>query len=739
MFTLISSAINNTMEVLAPTIAAEDQFVWHWKQVMNFYETSDKTSRDVPIEATNISLHLQKMCHILCDEQSPDLSDNNTTDVLLNGSSIGPSMEYLMQNKILDTMSSLAQTDTPLGLTHHILQFFTTLLTHSSHELLPHKCVYSSVQKIIVICGKLIAGPYESSEVKFLTCICDKIHENPQLINCFLSDSFPLITALLALLQSPDQVISTTSGDALLRLLDSVNERAEEIIAFETPFSCKIADQLVSLYQAIPRSLRAEQMESAINCCFKSVDTESATNFESFSPAVRKFLCFLRWFVFIDMIVNHLSTKESILRKTLLDNFKKDFLEACICPDLLGMGYESESDAADHIFLTTVLVSNCLRNTVSEYLSTTIGEFLIVDTKTDQLINNPKYNEKTNKLKNILLDRCRLIETNLANDEQNSSSITIDCKRIQLCMSSMQLFEDILVKPSVSILNELVVQYLSDRSFLDEYILTNDTNSDFSEFSNLMSSYSNSGSEEGSAVNFNYVSTSHVQRMLQYFTSLVPDELKSCVSDDDLGYENYVREAQKHFKEVGHICNKWKNWSTESIILDDSQSTADEKTNNIVINGKSEHKLNSKSENQFFEGPFMAMIFDNLEHMVQLPYEVNLQVTSLISRLALFPHQYLNEYLLDPTIPLVCNTRSLFSILHKLVDELQILVQGMNGLKDKLQITRKSLLGESDKCEAESNDTTDGKTLRIMEALIVIEEFCKELAAVAFVKYHNTF
>ncbi|CAG2105053.1 unnamed protein product [Medioppia subpectinata] len=811
MFSLLSTAINSTMEVLAPTIAAEDQLLWHWNQVMAVYESEDKSRLAGPIEATNIGQHLCKMCDILCEEQIHELETiggdgEPKADSGLNGSPIGPSMELLFQHKILDTMSKLSQTDTPLGLTQHILHFYTTLISNSSLELLPHKCVYNSVQKLIINCGKLMAGPYESTEMQFLSCICDQINRTPDLINCFLSDSFPLITALLALLQSPDQEISTKSGDALIRLLSAVNDKAEEIITSQTPFCSKIVDQMVTLYQAIPRFLRPEQLESAVDCCFKSGDSENGTSFESFSPAVRKFLCFLRWFVFYDMIINNLPASDGLLTKTLLDQLKSDFLESCICPDLLGIGYREESDANEHIFLTTVLLSNCLRNTVSERLSITIGEFLLIDTKTDSLIENKKYSELRNNLKNILLERCLLIEPNaghqvidanriqlcmssmqlfedilikpsvsilnelivqhladrtyfdetvltsdpnldsnefqhLTSHSSVDSEEVIDANRIQLCMSSMQLFEDILIKPSVSILNELIVQHLADRTYFDETVLTSDPNLDSNEFKHL-TSHSSVDSEEvlnGFRNSFNYVSTSHVQRVLQYFTSLVPDELKSCLTVDDLGYETYVREAQKHFQEIGVICNKWKNWSTENIILDDSQEvqTSDPKMVN-EINGDSKVRHNSKTK-EFFEGPFLAMIFDNLEYMVDLPYEVNLQVTSLISRLALFPNLYINEYLLDPTIPLVRGTRSLFSILHKLVDELQISVQGLNGLRDRLQITRKALLGEADKEAEEANPGNDEKTTRIMEALIVIEEFCKELAAVSFVKYHNTF
>lgn len=45
------------------------------------------------------------------------------------------------------------------------------------------------------------------------------------------------------------------------------------------------------------------------------------------------------------------------------------------------------------------------------------------------------------------------------------------------------------------------------------------------------------------------------------------------------------------------------------------------------------------------------------------PYELNLQVTSVLSRLAVFPHPHLHEYLLDPYICLSPGARSLFSTL----------------------------------------------------------------------------
>ena len=44
---------------------------------------------------------------------------------------------------------------------------------------------------------------------------------------------------------------------------------------------------------------------------------------------------------------------------------------------------------------------------------------------------------------------------------------------------------------------------------------------------------------------------------------------------------------------------------------------------------------------------------------------MNLQITSVISHLALFPHPVLNDFLLDPGLPVVENVKLLYNILQK--------------------------------------------------------------------------
>ena len=46
-------------------------------------------------------------------------------------------------------------------------------------------------------------------------------------------------------------------------------------------------------------------------------------------------------------------------------------------------------------------------------------------------------------------------------------------------------------------------------------------------------------------------------------------------------------------------------------------------------------------------------------------YEVNLQVTSVLAKIALFPHPHIHEYLLEPLLDAAPGCRTLYSVLEK--------------------------------------------------------------------------
>ncbi|NWW18198.1 F16B2 protein, partial [Falcunculus frontatus] len=128
----------------------------------------------------------------------------------------------------------------------------------------------------------------------------------------------------------------------------------------------------------------------------------------------------------------------------------------------------------------------------------------------------------------------------------------------------------------------------------------------------------------------------------------------------------------------------------------------------------------------FYEGHFLKVLFDRMSRILDQPYSLNLQVTSVLSHLAAFPHPHLHEYLLDPYLNLAPGCRSLFSVLVRVIGDLMQRLQRVPHSRAKLLLVRRQLLGL---VPGEQMDHTV-----LFKGVVVLEEFCKELAAIALVK-----
>ncbi|NXH39208.1 F16B2 protein, partial [Dicaeum eximium] len=128
----------------------------------------------------------------------------------------------------------------------------------------------------------------------------------------------------------------------------------------------------------------------------------------------------------------------------------------------------------------------------------------------------------------------------------------------------------------------------------------------------------------------------------------------------------------------------------------------------------------------FYEGHFLKVLFDRMSRILDQPYSLNLQVTSVLSHLAALPHPHLHEYLLDPYLSLAPGCRSLFSVLVRVIGDLMQRLQRVPHSRAKLLLVRRQLLGL---VPGEQMDHTV-----LFKGVVVLEEFCKELAAIALVK-----
>lgn len=694
MFSRFTNALYNAVDALAPPHPLQEDFVWHWKAVTRYFSAKNASNK-TPIEVTSIPGHLLEMLSIL-EQEEKEIEIGN----------VGPCMEFIMQHKLLDTMCILGTSDTPPGMKRYMFMFVTKLLKIIQESLIPHMSMYVPIQSFIELCGEVLAGPTESEEMDFLQCICDKISDNPHLVNCFLSssacisrrnsaksveadenkkdaasigNSYSLVTSLLKLYKSPDNDISLKARECLKGLCSCANDTAAMAIAQYTALSQILCESIVSLYKNIPKTIKTHDLENP------GEDEESNSKI---SPEKRKYLCYLQQLMFIDSIAE---SAHPIISDHLSICFRTEFLNACLYPCLVDSGNE------DELIYVTTLIGSSLRNISSSKLMTAFSTFLLGDDE-----ETVSYSEHpTITLRDILIERCRESD-----------------KSVALSLCNLQLFEELLIRPTQSILYNLVLRYLEGRGYYD--ITAVDSWLQFSD-EDACSRYSDDF-DPNSSPTPKEPGMTFINRTIESFLALLPDDVKSCETEEESGYETYIKEAHGRFMKCLVLCEDF-DWPQDISGREDSQLPTDD-------DSSSESQPEADSANwAFYEGPFLSMIFDKLELMLQQPYEINLQLTSIISRLALFAHPLLHEYLLNPLIPLTPDARSLFLSLLKVSEDIQKEVLNIRGFKTKIKLTRNALLSDG-------NEYATFEESNVLEALIVLEEFCKELSAIAFAKYH---
>ncbi|XP_054720418.1 FHF complex subunit HOOK interacting protein 2A-like [Uloborus diversus] len=687
MFSRFTNALYNAVDALAPPLPLQEDFVWHWKAITRFF-TAKNASNTTPIEVTSIPGHLLEMLSIV-EQEEKEVEVGN----------IGPCMEYIMQHKLLDTMCVLATSDTPPGMKRHMFTFVTRLLKIMQESLIPHVSIYVPIQNFIKLCGEIVAGPTESEEMEYLLCVCKRIFENPHLVNCFLSNpepssrrssmseaskseaendkEFALVLSLLKLYQSPDNEISLKAKECLKVLCSCANDIAAPVIAYSSPLSHTFCQYIVLCFKNIPKTIKLSDLENPDD------DDES----HGILPDKRKYLCYLQQLSFVDSVVQD---AHPVISDALASCFKSEFLETCIRSCFI------KTDRNEDLLFVTTLTASSLRSISSQKLKDSFGSFLLSE---DEEVDYSEHRCPT--LFEILLERCRDSDGNVA-----------------LALSTLQLFEELILKPTEAILYNLIIKYLEGRGYYD-----NSAADSWLQFSDeeTCSRFSDDFSPGSSPPNKVH-SPPFIHRAIESFLAILPDDLKSCDSDEDSGYETYLKEAHGRFMKCLTICENFE-WKDELPEKDDSHLGAED-------DSSSESQPEADSARwSFDEGPFLSMIFDKLEQMLQQPYEINLQLTSILSRLALFPHPLLHEYLLNPLIPYTPDARSLFLVLFKVSEDIQGDIPNVRGFKTKIKLTRNALLSDG-------NEYATFEESSMLEAMIVLEEFCKELAAIAFVKYH---
>ncbi|XP_078522486.1 FHF complex subunit HOOK-interacting protein 2B [Lissotriton helveticus] len=730
MFSRLSALLQQAVETREPNIDLLEAFTEHWKGITSYYiETTDENR---PAQKTDIPWRLKQMLDILVYEEKQPQLDGEA----------GPCMEYLLQHKILETLGTLGKAEYPPGMKQQVLLFFSRVLEQVQRPLLHYINVHRPVQKLIRLDGDSLGPSAEKEESQFLSAVCTKIKHDPSLLTHILEgtklltsnknarqarhnsleetqkedlhssyasgfvsagDSAPctelpdsdcsgsstrteknLISALLRLCFSKKIRLALKARENLLLLVIVAQQREAIQLVEASRLSHSVTEKLCELYSAVPDSAHPTDISTVERVGWRSPPPPDD---EEVFPGKEALDTFMLWVDFCDHLVKEAHPLlASVLSKSISDRLFYGLLQ----PQLLQMSEYG-------ILTSTAVITAVVRQITAPALLEEVVFFLLGSERRREAHTDSHHRHP---LRGQLIEHC-----NHLSDE--------------ISIATLRLFEVLLRKPHEQIVYNLVLRNLEGRTYMargihgpeerspvdcDQFESTEEFEEDpyfIDGFPELrfavpkMSPQLPAQAKSSGKVEANQIVNS--------FLCLVPDEAKTSQHLPEAGYDTYVHDALELFQECCSNVGSW-GWPQTPQPLDTCIPEA-----------------------EFYEGHFLNVLFDRMAGILDQPYELNLQVTSVLSKLALFPHPHMHEYLLDPYTNLAPGCRSLFSVLVRVIADLMQRIQRVSQFPAKLLLVRRQLMGSS------SEEQTDHMIL--LKGVVVLEEFCKELAAVAFVKF----
>ncbi|XP_026540574.1 protein FAM160B2 [Notechis scutatus] len=714
----LGALLQRAVEAEEPRLDLPAAFTEHWKGVTQYYlEASDERK---PAKQTDIPWRLKQMLDILVYEEKQQLEGET-----------GPCLEYLLQHKILETLSTLGKAEYPPGMRSQVLLFFSRLLGQMQSPLMHYFNVYRPVQKLIQLQGDALGPEPEKEMLQFIAVLCTKVSQEPALLPYVLEgrdvgslglaakpstssgQSLPssgdqgrglspekplgrdsaasvlnLVTSLIGLCQSKNQKVGLKARENLLLLTSVDHPTAAQALAQDSLLCLLLSDHLCSLYDAIPGTINPADIATFPPVQWRLQSDTSAE--ESSFPGKPSLEAFFGWLDFCDCL---LKQAHPVIRDALSTTLGRRLFLETLRPQLL-----QASDSG--ILFSVAILTGLVRGIRAPALLQQLVGFLL---GAGMDPGGPSASAgRQQSLCSQLIENCSHLSD-------------------EVSVATLRLFEALVWLPDQRILQSLVLRHLEERSYAlrspqedpavpeqefceegleleeDPYFADGLAEAVLQRPSRAappLAPEEGPGRPEGPV---------DVKEAVSSFLCLVPSEVKTSPYLEEAGYDTYVHDAEVLFQEC---CAKVAHWTWPQV-------QPPQKT--------------SPTGPQFYEGRFLQVLLDRLAQILHQPYAVNLQVTSMLSRLALFPHPHLHEYLLDPYLPLAPGCRTLFSVLIRVIGSLMHTAHRIPDFSANLLLVRRKLTGLASEEHPISHQM-------LLEGVIVLEEFCKELAAIVFVK-----
>jgi len=787
-FHLIVTMLQALHSALAPEVAPFVDFKHHWNMFLGYYAKQPLGHKSRPVEGTNLVFHLNAMLKILMHEttQACSIDDENSDDKEMI---FGPCLEYLIERQILDILSSLCQADVPPGIRPYIYRVFVFLVKNLRIQqlgFLPHVNVYLPIRRLLMLSCVGKASPTESQELSFLSALVFRMKTDPELLSLFAHDSRPgyvshyssrrssntsafadmaqiktflqssksecgmqalpsqredifekfesqhlIVACLINFFDSADYMVAFRAMELLLVVCQlQEHSGAAENAVLNTPLCSSLADRMSALFRAIPSNVDPGSLEEiCVNWMEEAHHLQknyppSSTSSEQSNLQCRlELVGFFCWLDFCDSLV-----KESVdvVSRAVAASLIDDFFVACIEGELLDA---IEGEQNEKITYLLAFISQCWTHIRSETLAIEFGVWLI---------GNPAEVSKlpgrlAHPLKHRLVALCSSADQDVS-------------------LEALRTFDILLsIRPRDSVLQSLALIYLEDRGYLDRSVAESSIASwsdeederemrlkggeRMIEISAITSQMPGTCTEAVPYVSSRTLAPSNIGRIINKWLYLVPfnefrPSIDGGITTSDSGFDQYVKNAEKQVKDIFNQCSGFTEWPREAVF----QNPLNDAICGDRDSSDSRAEDDALGSVKFYEGDFFECIFNLVSSLLNRDYAQNLQMTAIVSRLAMFPHPYLHEFLLNPTLSTSSSARTLYSVIRSVLDHAKTETEDIEDLPKKISMCRRTLVSKGGSERLMFPMTS--KETRIIDGLIVLEEFGKELAAIALVKYH---
>lgn len=659
---------------VAPPATAIQDFEYKWKILKSFYARIDDHKRG-HIADTNVPHHLMEMLQIILSEDQSEVNEKEC-------------LKFLLDNHCLNLMAEIALSDFPPGIRGVVLTWVRKFVSNLRIPPLMNPSIYSPIVKLLEYVNQVagLLSPYEKEEVFFVVAVVAVVSQistlpcqnhfveshSKKCISVRSSSSPPQNNPLFR----PNVLGTSQHTDKVLQPVGEI----EPSIRLNSPYSgkCDDCDGQSQFLLMVPliKYLNSPSHEVVIKACEGIIilvglhpDQEELCDSVKNSHQDLVVAIVEKLGYFYEKIPDDIDTVEVEIQPVAwgLSSYDPDeryFIGKEQLREFLGWLAYFDSVSNNCGVSVNAFLASQFRN---EFLEKCIEKDVVECLYPCKLVLLSKLARhlESKTLLNELADWLTEINASKRPNNVLLSIIENATESVDLTIETLALLETFIDRPNEKILNFMLFSYLDKRSYL---------------------SHSDLPKLDVAAVDVKkskLLAPDNIIKVINDFLLLLPKQILG--SSEGTCYEDYVQDASGHYKTW---IEKMKvvNWPLNAVVSE-NQSNACDTPKSSDDSGISEEAV------QFDEGPLLKMLFSYIRGLYRQPYEVNLAVIAVTSKLAFLPHPFLHELLLNPELAFGPNVNSLWSTLNEIAADILNKLPLLEDFQQRLVAASQRLLG----------------------------------------------